>query len=72
MTVIESMGELVAWSHLRSSGRQGSAIADAWIAFGSESANWRKPLINLAIDAADKTVADWGIYAKGYDAGYFN
>ncbi len=70
--VIKSMGQLVAWSHLRSGGRQGSAITDSWITFGNGYTTWRKPLLELAIDAADKTIADWHIYAEAYDAGYFN
>jgi len=72
IAVIESMGQLVAWSHLRSSGRQGSAITDAWIVFGNECENWRRPLPKLAVDAANKSAADWQVYAKAYDAGDFD
>ncbi len=64
--VIRSMGEIVAWSHLRSGGRKGSAIADAWIAFGDRR-DWQAPLIKLARKQAAKNASDWVKYSKAYD-----
>ncbi len=45
--VIHDMGMLTASAQLRSSGRQGSAIADELVAFG-EDESWLEPLINYA------------------------
>ncbi len=64
--VIRSMGELVAWSHLRSSGRSGSAIADDWIVFGS-AVEWQAPLLEYAADYAAKVALDWKKYSREYD-----
>lgn len=49
--VIDDMAMLTASAQLRSSGRQGSAIADELIAFGQHD-QWHKPLLQYAIDCA--------------------
>ena len=64
--VIHSMGEVVAWSHLRSGGHAGSAIADDWMQFGSHL-DWHAPLLKYAINYAAKIEADWNKYSKEYD-----
>jgi|ERR671932_829258 uncharacterized protein (DUF2252 family) len=45
--VMKVMGEIVAWDQLRSSGRQGSAIADALIQYGTDS-HWRSTVLDYA------------------------
>jgi uncharacterized protein (DUF2252 family) len=69
--VVRNMAELVAWSHFRSGGRQGSAIADDLIAFG-DAAKWQLPLIDLATQCEAQVVSDWHDYSKAYDQGAFN
>lgn len=64
--VICSMGELIAWSHLRSSGRSGSSIADDWMDFGG-SKEWQALLLEYATDYSFKVVADWKKYSREYD-----
>ena len=64
--VIRSMGELLAWSHLRSGGRSGSAIADEWITFG-ERRDWQSPLMIEARRQANKISSDWTAYCAGFD-----
>lgn len=64
--VIRSMGEIVAWSHLRGGGQAGSAIADEWMAFGSQR-DWQAPLLKYATTYAAKIDADWRKYAREYD-----
>jgi uncharacterized protein (DUF2252 family) len=64
--VIHSMGEVVAWSHLRSGGHSGSAIADDWLLFGSQR-DWQSPLLKYASGYAAKIESDWKKYAKAYD-----
>lgn len=64
--VIHSMGEVVAWSHLRSGGREGSAISDEWIQFGSHR-DWQAPLLKYATGYAAEIESNWKKYAKEYD-----
>jgi uncharacterized protein (DUF2252 family) len=45
--VMKVMGEIVAWDQLRSSGRQGSAIADELIQFAT-APHWRSTLLDYA------------------------
>jgi uncharacterized protein (DUF2252 family) len=64
--VIRSMGEIVAWSHLRSGGRSGSAISDDWVVFGSRR-DWHAPLLNYATSYAVKIEDDWKQYSTEFD-----
>ncbi|MBA5688641.1 DUF2252 domain-containing protein [Rugamonas apoptosis] len=64
--VVCDMGALLAWAHLRSGGRQGSANADAWIAFGADVASWRTPLLEHAQASQQRVLADWKSYAGAY------
>jgi hypothetical protein len=59
-TVIKNMAELSAWSQFRSSGRQGSAIAEL-IALGARK-DWQMPLIDLATRCEAQVIADWQAY----------
>lgn len=69
--VIAEMGQLMAWAQLRSSGRQGSAIADALIDFGTSPKPWRRDLLDAAHQCAAQVVKDWEVYSEAYDAGVF-
>jgi uncharacterized protein (DUF2252 family) len=64
--VIGSMGELIAWSHLRGGGRNGSAITDEWIAFGNAN-EWHSPLVEYATAYADKIKEDWKKFVHEYE-----
>lgn len=68
--VLEAMGKLVAWSQLRSSGRQGSATTDELIAFGEKS-SWPKQLAKLGQESTKQVRRDWKAYCKAYDQGVF-
>ena len=70
-SLVSSMACLCAWGNLRSSGRQGSAIADELIAFGRDYESWKQPLIAYAHQYAQQVRADYKAYAKAYDDGYF-
>ena len=61
--VMHAMGKVVAWDQLRSSGRQGSAIADEWIAFAARS-DWRTPLLEYADGYAIQVVNDWNEFCE--------
>lgn len=60
---IRGMGQLLAWDQLRSTGRQGSAIADELIAFGDD-ARLGKGLIDLAVQCSASVEADWKEYCR--------
>ncbi|MET3183665.1 UNVERIFIED_ORG: uncharacterized protein (DUF2252 family) [Variovorax guangxiensis] len=66
---IAEMGQLMAWAHLRSSGRQGSAIADALVDFGASVKSWRRDLLDAAHQCAAQVEEDWEAYSEAYDAG---
>jgi uncharacterized protein (DUF2252 family) len=68
--VIKDMAMLTASSHLRSSGRQGSTLADELIAFGKDH-HWQEGLLAYAIAYAAKTKKDYQSFFKAYKAGYF-
>ena len=69
--LVGNMGRLCAWGHLRSGGRQGSAIADELIAFGLEYGTWRDPLIEYARHYARQVRMDYRAYCIAYDDDYF-
>lgn len=66
--VIQTMGRLTAWAQLRSSGRAGSATADALGEFAAGS-KWRKNLLVAAQDSARQCLEDWRAFAQAFDAG---
>jgi uncharacterized protein (DUF2252 family) len=69
-SVMASMGAAVAWGHLRAGGREGSAIADELIAFGTKS-RWKSRIVRIAEHCAAQTRRDWRTYIQAYDDGYF-
>ncbi|MBV8124257.1 MAG: DUF2252 family protein, partial [Paucibacter sp.] len=70
-SVLTTMGRLTAWAQLRSSGREGSAIADELIDFGHRR-KWRAKLLDAARDCAKQLDADATCFAQAYDDGVFN
>lgn len=69
--VLATMGQVLAWDHLRSSGRGGSAIADELVEFGQRT-DWKKRLHEAGIHCAAVACSDWKTYAEAFDEGYFN
>nr|WP_295785261.1 DUF2252 family protein [Rhodoferax sp.] len=69
--LLKSMGKIVAWMHLRSSGRQGSAIADALIAWGQKE-KWRGKMLVSAFACAAQVRADSEAFNAAYDGGLFD
>lgn len=65
-----TMAELLAWGELRSSGRQGSAIADDLIAFGRQVAI-KAEIQDYAATYAKKVHTDFEQFAQAYDHGQF-
>ena len=69
--VIADMAMLTASAQLRSSGRQGSAIADELILFGQNN-EWQKKVIEYASNYSDQVKKDYGEFAKAYRQKYFS
>jgi uncharacterized protein (DUF2252 family) len=65
-TVVETMGQITAWSQLRSSGRRSSATADALIAF-AEDPTWHDPLLNYAAAYVTQVEADYADFCTDYE-----
>jgi len=63
--VIRTMGEVLAWDHLRASGRAGAAVADDLVAFGRDD-GWRRPLIEYASQYAEQVRLDWRAFRKDW------
>jgi len=68
--VLENMALLTASAQLRSSGRQGAAVADALIAFGRDC-SWIPSIVNYAGEYARQVLADYNSYLGAYNSGYF-
>jgi uncharacterized protein (DUF2252 family) len=69
--LIHAMGQMVAWAHLRTCARQGSASADELIAFGHRKA-WRSPLLASAQRCARQVREDAVLFNQAYDHGEFD
>jgi uncharacterized protein (DUF2252 family) len=66
--VVDIMGHVVAWAHLRSSGRRGSATTDEWMAFARRH-DWNQPVLQYARDYAKRVVRDWETFRHADRAG---
>jgi uncharacterized protein (DUF2252 family) len=62
-SVISTMARVTAWAQLRSSGRQGSAVADDLIAFADDS-SWQRPLIDYGRLYASKVERDYKVFVR--------
>ncbi len=56
--LMTTLGQVAASSHLRSGGREGSAIADRWMAFAAEK-EWRPALLAYASTYSRQVERDW-------------
>lgn len=65
-----ALGKLVAWSELRSSGRQGSVTADQLGIFWNKRSRLRM-LLELARECAERTERQWQEYHRAYAVGKF-
>ena len=66
--VIEDMALLTASAQLRSSGRQGSEIADKLIAFGNNN-DWQQFVLKYAKKYAGQVKQDYEQYVSDYRSG---
>jgi uncharacterized protein (DUF2252 family) len=69
--MLENMAAIYAWSNLRSSGRQNSAIADDLIKFAKTGKKYQIELLQHA-NAYSKTINKYhSVFCQAYDKGYF-
>ena len=64
--VMETMGHLTAWAQLRSSGRQGSAAADALSAF-ARTGGWRRKLVSEGRACAHQVQQDYQRFVVAHE-----
>ncbi|WP_448701486.1 DUF2252 domain-containing protein [Mucilaginibacter sp. AW1-3] len=69
--VVDDMAALSASAHLRSSGRQGSAITDDLMAFG-DNGSWQDELIKYSKNYAKQAKEDYKKFLKDYKKGVFD
>jgi uncharacterized protein (DUF2252 family) len=62
-SVISTMARVTAWAQLRSSGRQGSAVADDLIAFAVDS-GWQRSLVEYGRLYASKVECDHKVFVR--------
>ena len=60
--VVQTMAGVTAWGQLRSSGRQGSAIADELMAFAQDVSSWHESVVDYARSYASQVEADYQIF----------
>jgi uncharacterized protein (DUF2252 family) len=68
--IMVTMGHVLGWSHLRASGREGSAIADDFVKFGGERW-WVRETLAFARRYREVVKADYNEFVSAYDAGAF-
>jgi uncharacterized protein (DUF2252 family) len=69
--VIKNMASICAWGSLRSSGRQGSAIADELIYFAKNNKQLKKKVCDFAFNYAKTIDGYYKAYCKAYDNKFF-
>ena len=69
--VIDDMAILTASAQLRSSGRQGAAVADELIVFG-QNLQWQEAVLEYAQQYAKKVRKDYQQYLKDHKKGEFS
>jgi len=62
---IRTMGEVTAWAQLRAHSQRGSAAVEELVDYGGRR-DWRKPLLQVAAESAERTQAQWREFAKAW------
>jgi uncharacterized protein (DUF2252 family) len=70
--LLVDLGRITAWAHLRGSGRQAAANADALGAFAQlRPGRWHQQLLDAVQRSARRVRKDWRAFGVAYDAGAF-
>lgn len=62
-SVVSTMARVTAWAQLRSSGRQGSAVADDLVAFAEDS-RWQRALVDYGRLYAAQVERDFNVFVR--------
>jgi uncharacterized protein (DUF2252 family) len=68
--VVSTMGHILAWDQLRTSGRSGAASADELIAF-AQSNDWMKKMLDVATEMTLTTQQQWKIFTEAFNSRQF-
>jgi uncharacterized protein (DUF2252 family) len=68
--LVTALGRITAWAQLRSSGRDGSAVADDLIEFARRR-KWKDRLVDASIDCAASVTKDAVAFNAAWDDGQF-
>jgi len=60
---IQSLGEIVAWGHIRAAGRRGAAGVEELISFGSDT-RWTGPLLKIAGGCGQQVIEQWQEFSR--------
>jgi uncharacterized protein (DUF2252 family) len=66
--VVDTMGRILAWDHLRASGRAGAAPADELIDFARRD-TWVKGMLELAQEMTLTTQRQWKMFVEAFNSG---
>ena len=66
--LMNCMGKIVAWGHLRGGGHEGAANVEEYIAYATKS-DWREPLLKYAFDYSVHVKSDWTAFREGCERG---
>jgi len=69
--ILEDMAAICAWSNLRSTGRDGSAIADELIDYAGEKGKMEKLVMDYSEKTLQTTYKYYKEYCEAYDKGFF-
>jgi uncharacterized protein (DUF2252 family) len=64
--ILITMAQTNASGQLRSTGRQGSSIADELMAFASNSKRWQAEVLHYAKKYAQQVIKDYEAYCRQY------
>ena len=65
---VQTIGQVAAWAHLRGSGRQGAAVADELIAFGTQR-RFERQVLRYAETYHHRVIRDWQAFRQARVAG---
>lgn len=66
--LMNCIGKIVAWGHLRGGGHEGAANLEEHIAYATKS-DWREPLLKYALDYSVQVKRDWMAFREGCERG---
>ena len=69
--LVGTLGQIIAWDQLRSSGREDSAPASDLIRFAQDKARWQPVMLEYAYQYRDHVATDYKTFCEAHTAGQF-